>query len=1050
MLHMLSFNVILGLAAVLSASGAEEDPSARPPTHQFGTRIEIVRVDVGVVDPEGYPVRDLKTEDFVLEENEIPQKIESLESIALSQNVPGRLWSGDRVSSNTEPPPHMGRTFVIVFDDIHLGPDGAKRAQAAILDFVERLPENDQTNVVSTSGQIWCTGAASRHNEAVVAALQRLKGLRIQDPLATDQMTEYEAMQIAQYEDAVALKNVEDRLQRELDRVARGGPPDLFSAERGSSDQPFGSMDEQGSPLISGGQAIPSGESFAAAALSRSMQTRARHEIMTARSLATHLHTRTKQRRARALQSLQRLLLALAGTEARKTLILLTEHFIYDPTDPQFAALSDAARRANAAIHVLDVGGLVDSARQGAQQKTGDRNVSFDEQAALRLGLARIASDGGGFAITSSNDLAGALKRIARESMHYYLLAYQPTNEVFDQEFRRIRVSVSRPGVLVRARPGYYAVQGGSSADTGAADEESMRRLRRALDAPVSFPDIPLRMSSYAFEQSREGKTRTLLVSEMRIDDLAFEEKDGQLIADVDLLLGVKHFASGATFGEQPVVARLTARSDVMGKNIWHRISREISLPAGPCQARLVVRDRKSGLVGSVIHMLDVPDNKKWRTSSPVLSDIVRSSEDGDERHATPIARRRFATAGTLYCEFEVYGSVLDKTTGLPRVSRTLSLVGEGGKTKYQIEPTPIVPTIDRELAQFVAIPLRGLEPGNYELILELKDEVFGRTLELREPFSLARPSFPTLDLYRDLLLDYAEGQSDEAIRKLLAWRTADIAAVARQIDPLQSVLRRAAALLHTDAAMRLRLSQPHATAAHFEIARALLARTEPESAFRRDFLLAVGYRLQVLPDAAAALRFFTECQEAFPRVATAWLASGTVYEFSAFPDGVGGTRIPGNVEELAHEAEKHYREALSIDPSLAEARLRLGRVLQRLGRQEEAIRELKRLAVERDKPVMAALAHLFLGDLFEQLGRLDQAAAQYRAAVETDPSLQQAGLSLSEILWRRGDRQLAVETLKRALQGGCSIGPSRWLDYHLGSGGQDLNAFEELRERIN
>lgn len=55
-------------------------------------------------------------------------------------------------------------------------------------------------------------------------------------------------------------------------------------------------------------------------------------------------------------------------------------------------------------------------------------------------------------------DLKAALGRIAEELRRQYLLGYYPPKEMNDKE-RRIRVTVSRTGAIVRARPGYKAAQ---------------------------------------------------------------------------------------------------------------------------------------------------------------------------------------------------------------------------------------------------------------------------------------------------------------------------------------------------------------------------------------------------------------------------------------------------------------------------------------------------------------------------------------------------------------------------------------------------------------
>lgn len=56
-------------------------------------------------------------------------------------------------------------------------------------------------------------------------------------------------------------------------------------------------------------------------------------------------------------------------------------------------------------------------------------------------------------------DLNTALGKIAEELRHQYLLGYYPTNRQKDDRSRKISVRVTRPGLLVRARPAYRLAQ---------------------------------------------------------------------------------------------------------------------------------------------------------------------------------------------------------------------------------------------------------------------------------------------------------------------------------------------------------------------------------------------------------------------------------------------------------------------------------------------------------------------------------------------------------------------------------------------------------------
>ena len=71
--------------------------------------------------------------------------------------------------------------------------------------------------------------------------------------------------------------------------------------------------------------------------------------------------------------------------------------------------------------------------------------------------LEHVAEDTGGLAIRNTNDLAGGLARVIDELREYYEVVYTPPNPVPDGRFRRIRATVTRPGVRVRTRAGYFA-----------------------------------------------------------------------------------------------------------------------------------------------------------------------------------------------------------------------------------------------------------------------------------------------------------------------------------------------------------------------------------------------------------------------------------------------------------------------------------------------------------------------------------------------------------------------------------------------------------------
>jgi VWFA-related protein len=70
-----------------------------------------------------------------------------------------------------------------------------------------------------------------------------------------------------------------------------------------------------------------------------------------------------------------------------------------------------------------------------------------------------LAVDTGGLTLFNINDIGPVLDEIAADTNTYYVLGYQPSNARFDGKYRQIEVRVKRPGLAVRARKGYLALE---------------------------------------------------------------------------------------------------------------------------------------------------------------------------------------------------------------------------------------------------------------------------------------------------------------------------------------------------------------------------------------------------------------------------------------------------------------------------------------------------------------------------------------------------------------------------------------------------------------
>jgi VWFA-related protein len=677
--------------APAASPAAVEGPS-------FPAQVEQVTVDVVVTDKKGTPITGLGRQDFVLSEDGDAQTIASFEAIQLPAAAPSAAPpEHPRISTNMEPELHNGRTFVILFDDIHLTPFQARRAKVAVQEFLTSgVREGDRVTLVASGGGAWWSTRMQAGRDELVTLLKRLEGRHIPDH-SPERMTDYEAMRIHIYRDPQVMERVARRFETY-------GVSNNSNRDTGGADP---------NPLMS------------ARAMEVYYQATARNRI--------------------TLDVMERVLLSLAGTRGRKSLILVSEGFIYDPNMDEFKKVVQASRRSNAAIYFLDTRGLEGmpealTAEFGPMIDERDIGAAFSETIEASEGSESLASDSGGFAVRNTNDLSKGIRRIADESQAYYLLGYSPTNTQRDGRFRKIQVKVpAGKGYQVRARKGYYAPLEGKNA-LQRKPEGTDPDIQSALDSPFDVAEIPIRMTAYVFDETILGKANVVIVADAEVRDFAFHEEGGRFLDSLEFLLVAAHRETGEFFRyDQKVEMKLLPAT--RQKLDWYTISREFELAPGGYQAKIVVRDKNSGRIGTLVHEFEVPALGPFRVSTPVLSDTMQPLPPG-EKTGTPqptlLARRAFAPGAMLLAQFEVYGAAKEKGSGMPRVTAGYEIRRTDGTVVTHVDPTPIQPTSLGRLMRLVGTRLDDSPPGDYEMVLSLKDEIAGKTIELKEPFSVA------------------------------------------------------------------------------------------------------------------------------------------------------------------------------------------------------------------------------------------------------------------------------------------------------------------------
>jgi hypothetical protein len=128
--------------------------------------------------------------------------------------------------------------------------------------------------------------------------------------------------------------------------------------------------------------------------------------------------------------------------------------------------------------------------------------------------------------------------------------------------------------------------------------------------------------------------------------------------------------------------------------------------------------------------------------------------------------------------------------------------------------------------------------------------------------------------------------------------------------------------------------------------------------------------------------------------------------------------------------AKRELRRAITLDPMLHEARIRLAHVLSRLGEHQEAV-EVVRPALDVDLPPFSEFyGALVLGRSEEQLGRFAAAGVAYARAAARFPGAQSAAIGLSRVALAQGRAPDALKTLVDVVGPFSTEQPDPWSAY--------------------
>ena len=691
----LAIAALVGAAAGLSAQQPAQQ-SSQPARYETAT--SAVVVDVVARDRKG-PVTDLTQADFEVFEDGKPQPIATFERRApdaLATEVRGVPSVGAAAADRNAPP------VVVALAWDRLTPEGRSLAYKAAQTFIGQRQPSELVGV-------FIVDQALRTVEGYTTDADRLK-------VAVDQVAGTATTQTAR----------EANSQRD-NRVPHPSIPVTASPEFGQTQTPTAAPP--------GLQPGPGMDGAAATGNQREVFTRLALDRMdrSYRDLQSNVEGQA------SMNALLALVDSLGSLPGRKTVVYFCEGLTVAPAvEARFRSVIATANRRNVSVYALDAAGLrvhsgqAETSRElgslaaptiaGLERDEGrkwsedlERNeelLKMDPSASLGI----LTSQTGGLLIQSTNDLDRGIGRINDDRRNYYALTYVPTNAAMDGTYRRIEVKVKRPGVEIKARPGYLAVPANEPSPVLTFEAPALAALA-ATPRPSAFP-----VRAAALSVPVPGEVGlTALIAAFAGDSVTFVEDDkAKSYAGEATVVARVTDESGTPIVKQSQQYVLTGQIEQLpkvrgGQLIFFRTP---NLPPGSYAVATVVHDGKGKRASVAESKVEVPGGVSLVVGSLFLVSRVEKLDPADATAAS----HPLASQGVLL--YPSFGDPISKKAQA-EIAFALPLV---------IDPAAAPPTATLELLQ------KGQSLAQLPLPLDKADEK-GRLLQVSRLPSAAIPA---------------------------------------------------------------------------------------------------------------------------------------------------------------------------------------------------------------------------------------------------------------------------------------------------------------------
>jgi VWFA-related protein len=209
-----------------------------------------------------------------------------------------------------------------------------------------------------------------------------------------------------------------------------------------------------------------------------------------------------RERTRNSLIALRYLFEKVATSDTPKTMVLLSEGLLLDRDNSDVGWVGPRASAGHITLYVLQL----EAPEVDASSRTTSPSLGNDREI-LRQGLEKLAglARGDVFRIIANADFA--FQRLALELSGYYLLSFEPEPGDRDGKPHKIKIDIRRRDLTLRSRREFSV----GVAPTRAVDDVVLETLR----APLLAADIPLKLTTYTFQDPDSAKLKIILVADI-------------------------------------------------------------------------------------------------------------------------------------------------------------------------------------------------------------------------------------------------------------------------------------------------------------------------------------------------------------------------------------------------------------------------------------------------------------------------------------------------------------------------------------------------------